>query len=275
MNTHSLKMIVVFLSLAALVSSSQAGDKRYLGGKWPANQQVSMDQVDHTTWNELLQLYVDANGNVNYTAWKANAAHVKALDQYLTGLSQATRSKQSQRASQLAYWINAYNAVTIRGILQVYPTKSIRDHTARLYGYNIWHDLLLVVGDKGVSLDEMEHKILRPLGEPRIHFAIVCDSKSCPKLSNEAYLPDTLDKQLNDNAVAFFAEPGNLTYSRGQFQLSSIMKWFAEDFGANSKAQLQYISPYLTNTQARSAAAVGRGGISYLSYDWKLNDQKR
>ncbi|MFT7641658.1 MAG: hypothetical protein ACI9G1_003409 [Pirellulaceae bacterium] len=274
MRTNCFLFAAAFLSVTAIDVSSQAGEKQYLGGKWPSDQQISMDQIDHSTWNQLLQLYVNGDGNVNYRQWKSNAAHVMALDQYLSSLSQASPNKQSERASQLAYWINAYNAVTIRGIIEVYPTKSIRDHTARLYGYNIWHDLLLVVGDKGVSLDEMEHKILRPMKEPRIHFAIVCASKSCPKLSNQAYLPKTIDKQLNDNAVDFFSSPRNFKYSPGQFQLSSILKWFAEDFGSSQRAQLQYFGPFLADAQARSAATAGRGSISYLGYDWDLNDQK-
>jgi hypothetical protein len=175
----------------------------------------------------------------------------------------------------LAYWVNAYNAVTIKGILREYPTTSIRNHTARVFGYNIWKDLQLIVSGAGFSLEQIEHEILRKLNEPRIHLAIVCASRSCPKLRAEAYTAERLDEQLVLNARDFFANSGNFRHDfRGQqFHLSAIMKWFAEDFGRDQAAQLRAISPYLPTPAARQAAEANSVRVSYLSYDWGLNDQ--
>ena len=255
---------------------SLAGTKVNVGANLPANQQVSMVEIDHSRWDRLLKQYVDTQGNVAYARWKRNAADTKALDDYLLHLSAANPQLSASRPAQLAFWINAYNAVTIRGILKEYPTTSIRNHTAKLWGYNIWDDLLLIVGGSGYSLNQMEHEILRKMGEPRIHFTIVCASISCPRLLNEAYTKDQLDAQLTTNTEHFFAQPGNFRHDagRGTFHLSSIMKWFGEDFGRDTSEQIRAIAPYLPNREAQVAAQSGGLSVSYLSYDWGLNDQR-
>jgi hypothetical protein len=176
----------------------------------------------------------------------------------------------------MAFWINAYNAVTIHGILREFPTTSIRNHTAKVFGYNIWDDLLLPVGGRTYSLNQMEHDVLRKMGDPRIHFAIVCASIGCPPLLNSAYLPSQLDKQLTANPKRFFADKQKFRYdtSRKTMQLSPILKWFSEDFGADRAAHLRTIAPFLPNQSAQALATGGEASISYLGYDWGLNDQK-
>lgn len=256
--------------------NSGSADQMTVGKAVPAAQQVSMDQIDHSDWNTLLQKYVNDAGQINYKAWKASEADSAALDAYLNNLSTASTSTEATAQSQLAFWINAYNAVTVKGILQVYPTTSIRNHTAKVVGYNIWKDLLLIVGDSQISLDSMEHKVLREMGEPRIHFAIVCASHSCPRLLNQAYTANALDEQLTLNTKNFFANAENFQHDaqRQRFRMSSIMSWFAQDFGQNQAAQLATIAPYLPTREAYDAAVNNRVGVSYLEYDWSLNEQK-
>ncbi len=199
---------------------------------------------------------------------------MEALDRYLQLLSYS--NGQGTQAEKLAFWSNAYNAVTVKGILKEYPTSSIRNHTAKLFGYNIWKNLKLVAGGKPVSLDEMEHQVLRKMGEPRIHFAIVCASIGCPRLLNEAYVADKLDSQLTINAKAFFADPSKFRYdaSRSVFYISPILEWFGEDFGSSQAAQLKTISAWLPDATAQQAAAAGKGSMSFVDYDWGLNDRK-
>ena len=236
-----------------------------------------MDKIDHQLWDQLLRKYVNDKGLVNYAAWKKSQADSSALDAYLNTLSTANSNLPASREAKLAYWINAYNAVTVKGILREYPTSSIRNHTARVIGYNIWKNLLLTVGDSQISLDSIEHKVLRTMNEPRIHFAIVCASISCPRLLNEAYTSEKLEQQLVVNSKDFFANSQNFAFdrNRNQFQLSAILKWFGTDFGSDQAAQLKAIGPYLPTEQARSAAASGRRArVSYLEYDWGLNDVK-
>jgi hypothetical protein len=118
---------------------------------------------------------------VDYQAWKNSPDDLAALEKYLATLSRADTLAQASKAGKLASWINFYNALTVHGILEVYPTTSIRKHTAVAFGYNIWKDLLLPVSGAKHSLEDIEHKILRKMDEPRIHFAIVCASIGCPR----------------------------------------------------------------------------------------------
>jgi len=135
---------------------------------------------------------------------------------------------------------------------------------------------LLTVGKNSYSLEDIEHQILRKMGEPRIHFAIVCASFSCPRLLNEAYVAARLEEQLTINTRAFFANGGNFRFDAQsrRFYLSSILSWFGEDFGSNQAAQLKTIAPYLPSQVASQAANSNSISISYLDYDWSLNEQK-
>jgi len=252
-----------------------SAQKVVVGKAVPASQQVSMTQIDHSAWDQLLQAFVNEQGQVNYRAWKASPQGQAMLDNYLNTLASASVSEQATRESQLAFWINAYNAVTIKGILREYPTTSIRNHTAKFGGYNIWKDLLLNVGSTQISLNDIEHKVLRKASEPRIHFAIVCASHSCPRLLNRAYTAQQLEQQLATNTKAFFANPENFQYnpSRREFKLSSIIDWFKDDFGPNQAALLKTIAPYLPNRAAYDAAIQNSVRVSYLDYDWSLNEQ--
>ncbi len=258
------------------IATVSAGQKVILGRNVAVDQQISMDQIDHSQWDQLLRKYVNDLGRVDYRAWKASATDGLALDQYLDTLSTASRITPANQRSKLAFWINAYNAVTVKGILREYPTTSIRNHTARLIGYNIWKDLLLVVGNSQISLNDIEHEVLRKMGEPRIHFAIVCASVSCPRLLNQAYTAQNLAELLDANSKAFFADRENFQFdaAQNQFRLSSILSWFKEDFGSNQADQLKTIAPYLPTAAAHQAAMNNSVKISYLKYDWSLNDQK-
>ena len=263
------------LLFCGVARTSLAGTKTTLGRAVAANQQISMDEISHAPWSELLARYVDKAGLVNYRAWKASADDVKRLDQYLNSLSRASTRARASRQDQLAFWINAYNAVTIKGILREYPTTSIRNHTARVFGYNIWYDLLLNVGGSAYSLTQIEHEILRKMGDPRIHFAIVCASRGCPRLLDEAYTAQQLNDQLNRNARDFFASKSNFQYDARARTIkgSYILDLYAEDFGANSAEQMRWIAPYLPDAAAQKLAAGGNARVSYLEYDWSLNDQ--
>ncbi|MBT4866519.1 MAG: DUF547 domain-containing protein [Planctomycetaceae bacterium] len=264
--------LFLLIALGSGLTSAQA--KTPLGRKWSPSQQVSMDQIDHSAFDSLLHKYVDADGYVNYRAWKASAADRKALNNFIVQLSRATTRRRSGRNAQMAFWINAYNAVTLEGILQEFPTTSIRNHTSKL-GYNIWKHLPLLVDGRLHSLENIENKVLRPMREPRIHFAIVCASVGCPRLKNEAYTADNLQQQLADNTRDFFSRSQNLQVdsARRTLHLSSILKWYGKDFGRTNADRLSYLRPYLPAT-ARQVASQG-ASIRFLKYNWNLNDQSR
>ncbi len=267
--------VVLAVSTAIWIGMSPiVGADEYAGKQWPASDLVSIDRVGHEAFDGLLKKYVDENGMVNYKAWHASTADRTALKGYLERLCQADATVPAAREVKLAFWINAYNALTLEGILRVYPTTSIRNHTAKLVGYNIWKNLHLQVGNQQVTLDHIEHKILRPMGEPRIHFAIVCASIGCPRLLNEAYVSDRLADQLKSNSVDFFSRPQNLKVDgQGNLKLSQIIKWYSNDFGRSSQQQMKALTPYLPQS-AQAVIAGGRYSIKYLDYDWNLNAQR-
>ncbi len=269
----SLRCVAVLLLTSLGVPCS--GADVVLGATVGATQRTPVERIDHSAWNALLASYVDEQGMVDYTRWKAAGADGAALDKYIEHLSTATFSPTTPAAAATSFWINAYNAVTVKGILREYPTSSIRNHTAKLFGYNIWKNLKLRVDGNSYSLDQMEHEVLRKMGDPRIHFAIVCASVGCPKLLDEAYVPDRLDQQLDSNAKDFFADKGKFAFDaqRGSLELSPILKWFADDFGADQAVRLRTIAPYLPDDRARELANRGDPRVGYLDYDWRLNDQ--
>lgn len=246
-----------------------------VGRQWPAGERVSLAEIDHRAWDELLRRHVDESGMVGYAGWKESTADITALDDYLALLSRGDPNRTASREARLAFWMNAYNAVTIRGILREYPTASIQDHAHWLWGYNIWRDLVLVVGGRSYSLGEIEHQILRPLREPRIHFAIVCASRGCPRLLNRAYIPSELEAQLAENSRNFFADPQKAHYDAAthRLQLSPILEWYAGDFGKTPSEVVAAILPYFPNEIVRALSDNGDVPIDYLEYDWSLNDQ--
>jgi hypothetical protein len=268
-------ILAVLGVFCAMSRGSNVGRKVVLGREWPANERVSINAIDHRDWDRLLRRHVDEQGNVDYGAWHDCPRDIQALDDYLSGLSQANPRFDSTRDARLAFWINAYNALTIRGILREYPTPTIRNHTARLWGFNMWRDLLLHVGEADYSLGQIEHELLRPLHEPRIHFAIVCGSRGCPRLLNRAYQSFDLEQQLHENSQNFFADPQKLSYDAGtgQLRLSPILKWYAEDFGQSPAEMLKTIAPYLPDRIPRELPARGGLRTDFLDYDWGLNER--
>ncbi len=272
--TFSSTIAIAFLVAVASSQPAHAG-KVYVGSQVPSVRQVSMDRIDHSAWDAIVRKYVDEDGMLNYRALKSSSRDMRALDGYLRTLSNASPRIRTSRDAKLAFWINAYNAVTVRGILREYPTTSIRNHTAKVWGYNIWKDLQLYVGGQPYSLDQIEHDILRKMGEPRIHFAIVCASIGCPRLLNEAYVPSRVQQQLETNARDFFSRLQNFRYDQRnrRFYLSSILSWFGEDFGSNQAAQLRKIAQWLPTEAARQAARQNAVSVSFLDYNWNLNEQ--
>lgn len=267
-----LRIAIVSIGFLAATSNAWGGSKVFVGSK-AAQSRLSMDQIDHSLFDRLLKKHVDSDGFVNYRAIKASSQDTKDLGRYLAILSTADPHISAKRESKLAFWINAYNAATLQGMLREYPTTSIKNHVARVYGYNIWKDLQLYVGGTPFSLEQMEHEILRKMNDPRIHFAIVCASKGCPRLLNEAYVPARVNEQLEVNSRDFFARRTNFRHAGNRMYLSAILKWYGGDFGTNQADQLKSYAKWLPTESARQAALTGSVRVSFLTYDWSINEQ--
>jgi hypothetical protein len=228
---------------------------------------VGTTPPSHQIWDQLVKSHVKTNGMVDY---KGFIREKNKLESYLKLLSDnAPDRKTWSKNQQLAYWINAYNAFTVKLIVDNYPTKSIRDLGPKLkipLIKDVWHYQFFKIGGVESSLDEIEHSILRKeFDEPRMHFAINCASVSCPPLLNEAFVADKLEAQLEKVTIAFINDPTRNKISPNQAQISSIFSWFQGDF-TKIGSLIDFLNRYSKvkiNPKAK---------ISHLDYDWNLNE---
>lgn len=236
-------------------------------------------EVNHELFTAVLSEHVDA-GLVDYAA----IAHDARLATYLEGFARTDPATLEGRNEKLAFWINAYNAFTLKLVAEAYPIKSIHElgTGGRIIGWLFkrtpWDIRFAEIGGKTYTLNEIEHDILRvEFAEPRIHFAIVCAAVSCPPLRAEAYLPDRLDEQLDEQARLFLADRRHNRFDVEQKQawLSPIFSWFEEDFGGSEKSVMQFIAPFLESAEtSRITATASAWSVNYTDYDWALNDQR-
>lgn len=211
-------------------------------------------------FDSLLKKNVDENGMVDYQSFKKNEA---LLDGYLVALQKTKPSENWSLNKQKAYWLNTYNAYTIKIILTNYPLKSIRD--IKIDGKTAWKIPFIKVGKNTYTLDWIEHEILRKkYNDPRIHVGINCASMSCPKLGNFAFSEDNIEIAL-DNLMLEFINNGNRNkISENKLELSKIFDWFSIDFKKNGTL-IEYINKYASIKVSEKAS------IKYLTYDWRLN----
>ncbi|WP_418512320.1 DUF547 domain-containing protein [Corallibacter sp.] len=230
---HLISLLIIFISLNA-----------------------TAQQIDYSVLTSILQKHVSPNGQVNYKAIKTNKA---SLDTYLKQYSKISPKNSWSKEQVLAYWINAYNAFTIELIIDNYPIKSIKDLKKP------WNKEFIPLANKKISLNYIEHEILRTLNEPRVHFAIVCASASCPKLLNEAYTPEKLNKQLTQATKDFLSDTSRNKISESNIEISKIFKWFAKDFKKNGSL-IDFINTY------SDIRVLSNANIDYLDYNWSLNE---
>ncbi|WAL59203.1 DUF547 domain-containing protein [Thermocoleostomius sinensis] len=220
-------------------------------------------------WNCLLQKYVNDQGRVDYRRWQTSG--YRDLWEWLDDLSSVNLTALTPK-QQLSLWLNLYNALTIHQVLQRYPIRSI---LPSVLGIPNWLQFFLFfqrpvyrLQGEGYSLNRIEHGILRSqFQEPRIHFALVCASVGCPLLRNQAYFPDIVFDQLEDDAQRFIRNPNKVMFDPQTETLycSKIFKWYKADFFNAASSISNYIEPYLQTSLPASPS------IHYLPYDWSLN----
>jgi hypothetical protein len=243
-----------------------------LGLGSPLHSTEAAQPFSHDTFGRVLQDCV-RNSLVDYAILKARPAE---LDNYLDRIA-AIRPEDFARWSRedrLALLINLYNAQTLRLIVDHYPVASIKK--IGLLPGAAWRRKSVRWGGKVISLDELEHGIIRKeYQEPRIHFALVCAAKGCPPLREEPFVPDRLDEQLQDQGRRFLAESGKnrLESSSRTLWLSPIFDWFADDFTAGGKSIVEFVRPMLPEATRQEMATLGEPKVRFTEYDWSLNDQ--
>lgn len=249
---------------------------------------LSTQTFDHhyATYAAVLDAHVRASG-VDYAALKADRSR---LDQAIAELNAPAANTEASwtRDERLAFWINAYNMLTLRAVVDHYPiragwfTRAPRNSIRQIDG--VWSRLKWQVAGQAVTLDDIEHRIVRPLfREARIHFALNCASTSCPSLAQAPYVAARLDTQLDDSARRYFASVEGVRLANNTFSVSSLFKWYGEDFvaqyavdipgtrPATERAVLGVLSRFAPPPVAERARR-GDGKIRFLDYNWSLND---
>lgn len=232
--------------------------------------------VDHSAWTRLLAAYVkpqaDGLNRVDYARFKAEGR--PALNAYLAQL-QATDPTKLDRNEQFAYWANLYNAKTIDIVLEAYPVASIKDiKFGSFLASGPWAKKVLRVFDIELSLDDIEHKILRPyFKDGMVHYAVNCASIGCPNLGTEAFTGAKLGQQLDAAARAFVNHPRGIKVTNGKVEASKIYNWFGSDFGKSEAEVLAHTRMYAKPAQQEALAKATK--INSFDYDWTLNDIAR
>lgn len=231
----------------------------------------------HALYTALLSDYV-VDGRVNYKALCADTR----LERYIQQLAATDPDTLPSKSARLAFWLNVYNAYTLKVICDNYPLGSINElHfggriIGHILGKTVWDRELVVVNHKKLTLNEVEHSIIRrKFGEPRIHFALVCAAQSCPPLLNEAFTAENLDEQLDHLGRRFLNDPRKNSFDleRRVARVSKIFDWFEEDFGDSDEEILRFIAQYLpTEIASDIQTHTEAWKIKHRPYDWSLND---
>lgn len=224
--------------------------------------------LTHEEWTQLLSNYVHEDGNVNYSGFQKDSL---SLNAYLKKLTENPPDEDSwSEEEQIAYWINVYNAFTIKLIIMHYPLESIKDLGSKIqipFVNSPWDIKFIIINGEKLDLNNIEHSILRKkFEEPRIHFAINCASFSCPKLRREAFVAGILDRQLDQQAADFIDDHARNKIYPDRAELSKIFSWFKGDF--TKKGSLEVFINRYSKIKINE-----RAEISFMDYDWTLNDQ--
>jgi hypothetical protein len=264
---------LVGLLLAAADNFVQAAPKAELWARWQKQDAASREKIDHGLWDRFVRVNVTAHpSGINRVRYpQVSPDDQKALKAYLTAL-QALPIANYNRNEQRAYWINLYNALTVELIISRFPVASIRDINISpgLLARGPWGAKLVTVEGEKLSLDDIEHRILRPIWKDnRIHYALNCASLGCPNLQPLAYTSDNTEALLEKGAREFVNHSRGVSLAGGKLKVSSIYVWFQEDFGGSAEGLMEHWQKYAAPPLAAGLEKY-QGGLSH-DYDWRLN----
>ena len=265
-------LLGLFLGLATQVAA--AAPSADLIDYWLDSDENNSQSIDHQAWQEILDAYLvkEASGVNLFKYSSVSDSDHKKLKTYIDGLA-AIDPRQYNRNQQMAYWINLYNALTIDVVLDAYPVKSILKIGGSFFSPGPWNKKYLKISGQKVSLNDIEHGILRPIWkDSRIHYAVNCASYSCPNLSATAYTAGNLDDQLAMAAKDYINNPRGITIDDEDLMLSKIFDWYQVDFGKNESELLQELAQH-AEPELAERLKNHDGDIDY-EYNWDLNETK-
>ncbi|MGB1799536.1 MAG: DUF547 domain-containing protein [Gammaproteobacteria bacterium] len=239
---------------------------------WSPSNENSTIVVDHTAWQNLLDTYLDGkhpSGINRFNYAKVNKKDLKALGNYIKQL-QKINPHDLNRAEQMAYWINLYNALTVELIVKNHPVKSITKLGEGFFAFGPWDDVVTNVQGQELTLNDIEHGILRPFfKDERIHYAVNCASMGCPNLAATAYTASNTEQLLEEGAKQYVNHDRGVSFEKGELKVSSIYHWYKVDFGGNDQSLIKHLIRYAEPDLAKKLSAY-QGDIDH-DYDWALN----
>lgn len=233
----------------------------------------------HQSWTVLLNKYVhesdDGINRVDYLQWHRSDADREALRKYIADLAAGDVFQTGSKDERFAAWANLYNAITVEIIIDNYPVKSIKNIGGHIFSRGPWNRKLVTVRGDRLSLNDIEHKILRKKwNDPRVHYAVNCASIGCPNLQKVAWEPESLNTDLNNAAQEFISHPRGVKIMQdGNLKVSRIFKWFEKDFGGSQVGTVMHFMKFAGPELASSLSAETM--IDSYQYDWALNDVQR
>jgi hypothetical protein len=271
------RIVLAALLLAHLPAAALIAPKAVLWERWSVHDATSSVEIDHSAWTRflapLLETPADGINRLRYA--NVRGAKRKILDGYIAMLT-ATAISKYNREQQRAFWINLYNALTVQVVLDHYPVASILDIdiSPGFLSFGPWDKKLTQVEGEPLSLNDIEHRILRPLWkDPRIHYALNCASVGCPNLMPKAFTPENAEALLDQGARSYVNHPRGVEFIGGKVVTSSIYYWFKEDFGGTDRGVLEHLRRYAApDLRERLQSFTRLGGHSY---NWALNDAKK
>lgn len=275
----------VAILLAGFVFLRQVLNTEVLGSTWDSRYQGCVEDVDHSRLDRLLRKYVDDQGLVRYRAWQANEADRAELRDYLELLSSTgidgngklfrrRGTNGNSNDHEIAFWVNAHNALVIQGILDVYPTDSIRQH-ANPVGYDIRQHLKLMTGGRAYSLNDIERTCLAGFQDPRVRFAISNASRSCPPLLNRAWTADDAPMLLDQCASEYLNSSAHCALDKNnELRLAKMLDENNSNEYWTTMGSWRSLAHLIEDERMRQQIELNTAKVVFTPHDWSLNEKR-
>ena len=263
------KLRLTLLCLALAASGANSAPEAW--SIWAVSDESAAMVIDHSAWGEFLGRYVQIHeSGINLVAYNAvTTSDRSSLQAYLKHLTDQD-PRNLRKTDQLAYWINLYNALTVEVVLRNPNKDSIRSMGKKFFSTGPWDDKLIEIAGESLSLNDIEHRILRPIWrDHRIHYAVNCASMSCPNLAAIPYAADNIEEMFSEAEDSYINHPRGVRFDdKGQLTLAKIYSWYSDDFADDEAELLRYLSTHHVTSSARLREYASH--IRY-KYDWSLN----
>ena len=269
---HTICFLLIINSFPFPLKAAPEAD---LWTRWTKHRSNSVQKIDHNQWQIFLDrnLITNDKSNIHLLRYsRVTNKDRKILQNYLQYLENINISNYS-KPEQFAYWINHYNARTVELILENYPIDSIKDISFSFFSFGPWDEELITVEGIDLSLNDIEHRILRPIWkDPRIHYAVNCASMGCPNLLPKPFTSETSEMLLDEAAKGYINHPRGVRFEDEKIVLSKIFDWYLVDFGGSTDNLLKHILEY-SEPQFSHMIKHYKGKFEY-DYNWQLNEIK-